>query len=65
MDCEQETPDLGPIFCRPDPEKLFFVAAKPKKLVRRGPRKFFLVGIRPDGERVEAQLGAATLQMST
>jgi hypothetical protein len=28
-------PDPGPFFYRPDPDKEFFVPAKPEKLVRR------------------------------
>jgi hypothetical protein len=56
--------DPGPFFYRPDPGKCLFVAAKPEKLVRRGPREYVIVGTKPDGERVEAQLGRARFEMS-
>jgi hypothetical protein len=57
-------PDPGPFFYRPDPEKQFFVPAKPEKLVRRGPCNYFLVGMKPGGERVEVQLTSARLDWS-
>ncbi len=53
----------GPFFFQPDPEKPFFVQAKAEKLVRRGPREYFLVGKKPDGREVEAQLTAVTLRL--
>jgi hypothetical protein len=53
----KDTPeDLGPFFYRPDPRGDIWCAAKPVRLVRRGPREFYLVGRRPDGEEVEARL---------
>jgi hypothetical protein len=61
---EESKPDPGPFFYQPDPEKLFFVAAKPERLVRRGPCEYFLVGTMPDGQRVEAQLGSGSLQIT-
>ena len=57
-----ELDDLGPFFYQPDRDKLLFVQAKPEKLVRRGPRAFFLVGSKPDGERVEVRLTSARFE---
>jgi hypothetical protein len=58
----ERPPDLSPFFFQPDPEKPFFVAAKPEKLVRRGPREYYLAGTKPDGERVEARLTSVTFK---
>jgi hypothetical protein len=56
--------DPRPFFYQPDTGKCLFVAAKPEKLVCRAPREYVIVGTKPDGERVEAQLGRATFEMS-
>ncbi|HEY3051257.1 MAG TPA: hypothetical protein VGJ40_05970 [Gaiellaceae bacterium] len=45
-------------FFQPDPQKPFFVAAKAERLVRRGPRNYFMVGKKPDGSAVEVRLTA-------
>jgi hypothetical protein len=55
--------DFGPFFYQLDPKRQFFVPAKPEKLVRRGPCEYFLVGTKPDGERVEACLTSVTFRM--
>jgi hypothetical protein len=52
-------------FFQPDPAKGVFVAAKPEKLVRRGPREYYLVGRKPDGRLVEARLTTARFQFGT
>ena len=56
-----KSPDdkLGPFFYRPDPDREVWTAAKPVRLVRRGPREYYLVGRKPNGEEVEVRLGAA------
>ena len=48
--------DPGPFFCQPDPSEPYFVQPKPEKLVRRGPREYYIVGRKLDGSRVEARL---------
>lgn len=48
--------ELGPFFYRPDPDREAWTAAKPVRLVKRGPRHFYLVGRKPDGEEVETRL---------
>jgi hypothetical protein len=53
----------SPFFYQPDPRKAFFVPAKPEKLVRRGPRHYFMVGKKPDGREVEVRLTAGRLHM--
>ena len=60
---EADLPPPGPFFYQPDPDKRFFVAATAEKLVRRGPRKYFMVGRKPDGGEVEVRLGAVTFEM--
>jgi hypothetical protein len=46
----------SPWFFQPDGEKLYFVPARAEKLVRRGPRDYFMVGKRPDGSAAEVRL---------
>jgi hypothetical protein len=53
----------SPFFYQPDPRKAFFVPAKAEKLVRRGPREYFIVGTKPDGREVEVRLTAGTFHM--
>ena len=55
--------DFGPFFYRPDPEKPRYLPAKCENLVRRGPRSFFLVGVKPDEARVEVRLTSAKFEM--
>jgi hypothetical protein len=50
-------------YSQPDPGKPFFVPAKAKRLIRRGPRKYFMVGTRPDGRQVEIRLTAFIFRM--
>jgi hypothetical protein len=59
---ENDLPDPGPFFYQPDPEKPFFVPARPERLVRRGPRAYFMVGRKPDGSEVEARLTPITFK---
>jgi hypothetical protein len=47
----------------PHPEKPIFVQPKSEKLVRRGPRKYFIVGKKPDGSPVEIRLTAGSFHM--
>ena len=53
----------SPWFFQPDPQKPFFVAAKAEKLVRRGPREYFMFGKKPDGSPVEIRLTAGSLHI--
>ena len=53
----------SPWYSQPDPEKPFFVPATAKKLVRRGPRDYFMVGAAPDGGEVELRLSAGVFTM--
>jgi len=55
--------ETSPWFSQPDPKRKYFVAAKAKKLVRRGPRDYVMVGTNPDGRTVEVRLTAGTLRM--
>jgi hypothetical protein len=55
--------DQSPWFSQPDPRKQFFVAATPKRLVRRGPHSYFMVGTNPDGREVEVRLTAGSFRM--
>jgi hypothetical protein len=48
---------------QPDPQKPFFVAAKAEKLVRRGPREYFMFGKKPDGSPVEIRLTAGSFHI--
>ncbi len=59
---ENDLPLPGPFFYQPDPTKPFFVPARPEKLVRRGPREYFIVGRKPDGSEVEARLTSVTFE---
>jgi hypothetical protein len=47
----------------PHPEKPIFVQPKVEKLVRRGPRDYFIIGKKPDGSPVEIRLSAVSFQM--
>jgi hypothetical protein len=47
----------------PHPKKPIFVQPKAEKLVRRGPRKYFIVGKKPDGSSVEIRLAAGSFHM--
>jgi hypothetical protein len=48
----------------PHPKKPWIlVQPRAEKLVRRGPRKYFLVGKKPDGSRVEIRLTAGSFHM--
>jgi hypothetical protein len=53
----------NPWFFQPDPEKPLFVVARAEKLVRRGPREYFMVGRKPDGREVELRLTSGTFHM--
>ena len=53
----------SPWVSQPDPEKLQFVSAKPKKLTRRGPQHYFMSGKMPDGTEVEIRLVAGAFRM--
>jgi hypothetical protein len=53
----------SPWFFQPDPQKPFFVAVKGEKLVRRGPREYFMLGKKPDGSPVEIRLTAGSFHM--
>jgi hypothetical protein len=55
----------GPFYYQPDPQKPFFVPARAEKLVRRGPREYFMVGRKPDGHEVEVRLTAGTFRMES
>ena len=55
--------DPGPFFVQPDAERAFWVQPKMEKLVRRGPREYFLVARTPDGHEVETRLTSATISM--
>jgi hypothetical protein len=55
--------EQSPWFSQPDPRRQFFVAARPRRLVRRGPRRYFMVGTNPDGREVEVRLTAGSLRM--
>ena len=53
----------GPFFYQPDPNKPCFAAARAERLVRRGPREYFMVGRKPDGREVEVRLMPLTFTM--
>ncbi len=53
----------SPWFSQPDPNKGFFVPAKARKLVRRGPREYVMVGTKPDGGLVEVRLTAGMFRI--
>jgi hypothetical protein len=51
--------DATPFLYQPDPNKEVWVQAKGKRLERRGPRQFFVVGETHDGRKAETQLGGS------
>jgi len=54
----------GPFFFQPDPRTRLFAPAKAERLIRRGPRRYFMVGRKPDGGSVEVRLaGGASFHM--
>jgi hypothetical protein len=53
----------SPWFFQPVRQIPFFVPAKAEKLVRRGPRHYFMVGKKPDGSSVEVRLTAGSFHM--
>ena len=63
MPGDEDDIDPGPFFVRPDAEKAFWVQPKIERLVRRGPREYFLVARAPDGREVATRLTSATISM--
>jgi hypothetical protein len=54
-----------PFYYRPDPDELYCVQATGGKLVRRGPRAYFIVWTKADGEAAETPLaGPPKLKLS-
>jgi hypothetical protein len=58
-----DEPRSEPFRFQPDPERPFFVQPKAEKLVRRGPREYYIVGRRPDGSAIETRLSAVSFRM--
>jgi hypothetical protein len=52
-----------PFWVQPDPDKPFFAQPKVERLIRRGPRDYFILGRKPDGRLIETRLGALTFRM--
>ncbi len=46
---------MDPVYFQPD-DKPYQVQAKPEKLVRRGPRAYYLIARKSDGSRMEVRL---------
>jgi hypothetical protein len=58
---EEEAVRRSPWFSQPDPKRKFFVPATAKRLIRRGPRHYFMVGSGPDGTEVEIRLSGGVV----
>ena len=56
----------GPFNYQPYPEKPGYHAqAKAEKLVRRGPREFYIIARKPDGSRTEVRLLPGRIRRSS
>jgi hypothetical protein len=52
-----------PFYDQPDPAQEYYVQPKAEKLVRRGPREYYIIARKRDGSRIEVRLLGARLQM--
>ena len=63
MSLEEGDVHWSPWYSQPDPRKPFFVPARVLRLIRRGPRDYFMIGERLDGSEVEFRLTAGAFRM--